>query len=148
MDESNVLQYRTYFGQSNNSKIGFISDERAAKIGWINTFASGGMRSGFNNECLYGDCNWDMQVAKSASNGRAVAQYIIRHRKFEKKHQKVAFEKSLKTCNRWFFFRVEVSQFLQHFKRSSLRSFGSAQAQEYRLLPLLSLPGIDLFFWG
>lgn len=48
-DESNVLQYRAYFGGSNNSKVDYISDERAAKIGWINTFASGGLRSGFNN---------------------------------------------------------------------------------------------------
>lgn len=79
-DESNVLQYRTYFGQAEGTKIGFISDKRAAKIGWINTFASGGLRSGFNNECLYGDCNWNMHLARSAQNGRPVPQYIIRHK--------------------------------------------------------------------
>lgn len=130
----------------------YITDERAAKIGWINTFASGGLRSGFNNvprrpavrwcgvlvwvtsgwggarfwswlgglasssgvpwgvdvelervaegtapapwrglaglaglakaqECLYGDCNWEMQLARSAQNGRAYPQYIIRRPK-------------------------------------------------------------------
>ena len=30
-------------------------------------------------ECLYGDCNWEMQMAKSAGNGRPVPQYILRH---------------------------------------------------------------------
>lgn len=79
-DESNVLQYRTFFGESADRKIGFINDDRAAKIGWINTYAAGGLRSGFNNECLYGDCNWEMQMAKSAGNGRPVPQYILRHK--------------------------------------------------------------------
>ena len=35
-------------------RIGFIDDDRAAKIGWINTYAAGGLRSGFNNDTWNG----------------------------------------------------------------------------------------------
>ncbi len=35
-------------------RIGFINDDRAAKIGWINTYAAGGLRSGFNNDTWNG----------------------------------------------------------------------------------------------
>ena len=31
-------------------RVDFLTDERAAGIGWVNTYAGGGMRNGFNNE--------------------------------------------------------------------------------------------------
>lgn len=78
-DESNILQYRAYYGRSNDTRVNFLSDERAAGIGWVNTYADGGLRNGYNNECLYGDCSWKMQLSKTAGNGRPYNQYLIRH---------------------------------------------------------------------
>ena len=31
-------------------RVNFLSDERAAGIGWVNTYADGGLRNGYNNE--------------------------------------------------------------------------------------------------
>ncbi|OLP85560.1 1,3-beta-glucan synthase component bgs3 [Symbiodinium microadriaticum] len=78
-DESNILQYRAYYGRSNDTRVNFLSDERAAGIGWVNTYADGGLRNGYNNECLYGDCSWKMELSKTAGNGRPYNQYLIRH---------------------------------------------------------------------
>ncbi|CAE7022456.1 bgs3 [Symbiodinium natans] len=78
-DESNILQYRAYFGRSNDTRVNFLADARAAGIGWVNTYSGGGLRNGFNNECLYGDCSWKMQLSRTAGNGQPYSQYIIRH---------------------------------------------------------------------
>ena len=45
-----AIVYLHFIVEISTLRIGFISDKRAAKIGWINTFASGGLRSGFNND--------------------------------------------------------------------------------------------------
>eukprot|EP00931_Biecheleriopsis_adriatica_P018955 TRINITY_DN13072_c0_g1_i1.p1 TRINITY_DN13072_c0_g1~~TRINITY_DN13072_c0_g1_i1.p1 ORF type:complete len:4043 (+),score=569.27 TRINITY_DN13072_c0_g1_i1:111-12239(+) len=78
-DESDILQYRLYFGETNESKVSVVGDSLVALLGWINTYGGGGLRNGFDNECLYGDCKWMMRLAKSAGNGKAYAQYVIKH---------------------------------------------------------------------
>lgn len=78
-EERDILQYRLYFGRNNNTKVNFISDGNAALVAWVNTFGGGGLRNGYDNDCLYGDCAWNAQLTLSPGNGQQFGQYIIRH---------------------------------------------------------------------
>eukprot|EP00929_Paragymnodinium_shiwhaense_P117319 TRINITY_DN8778_c0_g1_i1.p1 TRINITY_DN8778_c0_g1~~TRINITY_DN8778_c0_g1_i1.p1 ORF type:complete len:6658 (+),score=1287.90 TRINITY_DN8778_c0_g1_i1:1019-19975(+) len=71
-DETDVLQYRVYWGRGAGQKV----DTDLALFAVVNTFANGGFRSVFSNECLYNDCEWQMHVAQST---RRRTKYIIKH---------------------------------------------------------------------
>ncbi|CAE8586515.1 unnamed protein product, partial [Polarella glacialis] len=79
LDETDILQYILYWGRGNGSKVNFLKDENQAVIGWVNTYGGGGLRNGFENECLFNDCRWKMQLAVSADKDKGRrAEFIIR----------------------------------------------------------------------
>jgi hypothetical protein len=72
-DQSDVLQYRVYWGQGNGTIVGNLADENEALAGVANLFAEGGFRNVNDNDCVLGDCDWQFQKVKSEGI------YAIRH---------------------------------------------------------------------
>jgi hypothetical protein len=56
-ESTDVLQYRIYWGQSETEKIKNFHG-LSNFVGSLNTFAGGGFRNVFDNECIMNDCHW------------------------------------------------------------------------------------------